>query len=282
MVRSIVSSIGACTVFCLAIVLAAEANARVQTPQQEAWAQQIVALANQSRAEAGLSPLRWDAALAGAAYDHALRMAAEGQIAHRYGGEPDLATRAASAGAHFSMIEENVALGNSPAQIHDSWMHSQGHHDNLMNPRIDRIGVALVPAHGVLYAVADYEQSVPQLTQAQVEEKIGALLQGSGLTVMEDSASLAFARRYCATDEGMPNGGSGPRPRFLMRWQSSEITRLPQQLEARIAKGGFQQAAVGACDAKSSGASSEPVFTAYRVAVLLRLRYSWPNKRSGT
>jgi hypothetical protein len=269
MSHGIVSKIGVSGFFCLALLMAEVASARVQIPQQEAWARQVVALANQSRAEAGLPALQWDAALAGAAYDHALRMAAEGQIAHRYGGEPDLATRAAAAGARFSMIEENVAVGSSPAQIHDGWMHSQGHHDNLMNPRIDHIGVALVPSRGVLYAVADYEQSVQALTQEQIESKVATLLMVRGIALVADPVSLSAARRYCALDAGMPSAGTGPRARFLMRWQSESIAKLPQQLEDRIAQGELRQAAVGACDAKTDGNSATPVFAAYRIAVLL-------------
>ena len=49
--------------------------------QAEAW--QIVQLANQARAEAGAGPLKWDAALATAARQHCLRMAAEGSISHQ-------------------------------------------------------------------------------------------------------------------------------------------------------------------------------------------------------
>ncbi len=76
-----------------------------------AAAEQLFALANQARAEAGAGRLKWDGALAEAARQHCLRMAAEGPISHRYGGEPDLSDRAGQAGAHFSLIEENVALG---------------------------------------------------------------------------------------------------------------------------------------------------------------------------
>jgi uncharacterized protein YkwD len=54
--------------------------------------------------------------LAAAARRHCLRMAAEGPISHRYEGEPDLSERAAQAGAHFSLIEENVAVGPDPGR----------------------------------------------------------------------------------------------------------------------------------------------------------------------
>ena len=99
-----------------------------------AEAEEIRALANQARAQAGVGRLEWDQALAAAALQHCLRMAAEGPIAHQYGGEPDLSARAAQAGAHFSVIEENVAVGPSADAIHEEWMQSPGHRANLLSP----------------------------------------------------------------------------------------------------------------------------------------------------
>jgi uncharacterized protein YkwD len=49
--------------------------------QAEAW--QLVLLANQARAQAGAAPLQWDAALATAARQHCLRMAADRSISHQ-------------------------------------------------------------------------------------------------------------------------------------------------------------------------------------------------------
>lgn len=233
---------------------------------QDSQSRLLVELTNRSRAEAGLPPLKWDAALGAAAYDHALRMAHEGPISHRYGGEPDLATRASSAGARFSLIEENIAVGNSPAQIQEGWMHSQGHHDNLLNTQIDRIGVALVQAHGVLYAVADYERSVPQLSQAEVESQVGAQLQRSGLKLIAD---VGPARRYCALDESVSGKAAGVDARFMVRWQSAQIGNLPVELQKKVASGIYRQAAVGACAAQGSDDGGPPTFSGYRVAVLL-------------
>jgi hypothetical protein len=50
-----------------------------------------------------------------------------------------------------------------------------------------------------------------------------------------------------------------------MRWQEADLTRLPQQLQDRIASGKFGDAAVGSCPSHSVEGS----FTAYRVAVVL-------------
>ena len=238
-------------------------NAQALQPQAE----QLFTLANQTRAAQGLGTLTWDPALATAAMKHCQRMTVEGPISHRYGGEPDLPQRAAAAGAHFSLIEENIAIGNSPLQIHQGWMNSQGHHDNLLNPKIDRIGVALVPTNGVLYAVADYAQGVAQMSNSAVEASVAKIIQAKGLTLLADSAA---ARQYCAQGSSSDRGtGSGMRPRFLMRWQSADITNLPPQMAQALASGQFKQASVGACPLQSDSASGAPVFSGYRVAVLL-------------
>ena len=73
------------------------------------------------------------------------------------------AERAGQAGAHFSLIEENVAVGPTPAAIHDGWMHSPGHRTNLLNPEVDRVGIAVVASRGELYAVADYARECAAL-----------------------------------------------------------------------------------------------------------------------
>ena len=251
----------------IACLAASPVHAQNQNPDQ--GQQRVMDLTNQARAQAGLPPLKWDPALAAAAYTHDQRMVQEGPISHRYGGEPDLPERASTAGARFSLVEENIAVASSPDQVHDLWMHSQGHHDNLMNPKIDSIGVALIPSRGVLYAVADYSQGVASMTQSQAESKIGQILTGRGLTLSSDPAVVAGARQYCGLDDTQSGSNLGLHAHFMMRWQSSDIARIPPELESRLASGAFHTAAVGACDPKSSGGPSQPAFTAYRVAVLL-------------
>jgi hypothetical protein len=177
-------------------------------------------------------------------------------------GEPDVSERAKQAGAHFSLVEENVAVGPDPATIHNAWMHSPHHRSNLLNPDVNRVGVAVVASGGTLYAVADYERAVPMLTQEQEEGAIAALLQSSGVGVLRDAAP---ARAACAMDNGMPHAATGPQPRFVMRWLNADLNQLPHALVERLATGKYHQAAVGSC----SPQSQEGAFTAYRMAVLL-------------
>jgi uncharacterized protein YkwD len=225
-------------------------------------AEQLFALANLERMHAGLGELKWDAALAEAARRHCLLMAREGPIAHRYGGEQSLTERAAAAGAHFSLIEENVAVGPTADAINEEWMHSPGHRANLMNPHIDRIGAAVVAARGTLYAVADYSTAVQQLSRTQIEAQVANLIKVSGVRIVDNPTQ---ARQACETDEGMPPSRPGMQPRFLMRWQASSLNELPKALTQKLASGQYRMASVGSCRPEGTQDS----FSAYRVAVLL-------------
>jgi hypothetical protein len=160
------------------------------------------------------------------------------------------------------LIEENVAVAPNPAEIHDAWMHSPHHRENLLNPEVNRVGIAVVAGAMGLYAVADYERVVEAFSPAQAEGVVAQLVQARGVTIQNDTA---LARAACAMDSGMPRAASGPQPRFVMRWQDAELKQLPQALLERMATGRYHQAAVGNCPTQGQEGS----FTAYRLAVLL-------------
>jgi len=223
---------------------------------------QLFALANQERTARGLALLAWEPALAAAALNHCTMMAEQGQISHQYAGEPDLAQRASQAGAHFKLVEENVAQGYSPASVHQAWMNSQGHRENLLNPRVDHIGIAVVSRGTALYAVADFSHTVQQLTLQQVEAAVSNLVHATGLAA---HASSTGARTACAQDHGLPVSLDDRRPEFIMRWEDADLDRLPEALLERIATGRYRDAAVGSCPVDDGNAT----FTVYRVAVLL-------------
>jgi uncharacterized protein YkwD len=247
----------------VAPMLLAQAGSKNENPAAippEAW--QIVQLVNHARAEAGASALQWDAALAEAAHQHGMRMAAEGSAEHQYPGEPAISERASQSGAHFSSIAEDVAVGSTAVDIHEVWMRSPDNRANLLNPQMDRIGIAVVASDGDLYAVAEFERAVPTLTQAQVEATIGGLLRRSGITILHDATA---ARAVCVTDKPLSSSETGRHPGFVLRWQDPDMTHLPQVLAKLISTPRYSEAEVGSCPAQDV----KGPFTAYRVAVLL-------------
>jgi len=225
-------------------------------------AEQLFAMGNQAREHAGVAPLAWDPALAEAARKHCERMVAEGAIAHRYGGELDLSERASRAGAHFGLIEENIAVGAYPGQIHEGWMNSPGHRRNLLSPEVDHVGIAVIESRGSLYAVADFETAVRLLSIAQIESSVAKLIHMSGLAIRTDPRD---ARAACELDKGLPHTLTGNQPGFVMRWQGADLEHLPQSLVGRLGSREYHSADVGACQPRGD----QVAFTQYRLAVLL-------------
>ena len=223
--------------------------------------QYLLAAANQARAAQGLPPLYRDPILAQAARYHAREMAAHAEISHQFPGEPDLSVRGASAGAHFSLITENVAEAPDSAMIHDLWMHSKGHRENLLDPNVDSVGISVVARDHQFFAVEDFASTVKSLSFNEQEQTVANLLEQSGLQVGGKGISVEDARRTCS----MPTGYAGHRqPWFIMRYTAGRLGQLPSQLQSRLNSGKYHEAVVGACVSTDSGP-----FTAYNIAVLL-------------
>jgi hypothetical protein len=228
-------------------------------------AERLLALANDARAAAGAGELKSDSALAAAAMQHCLRMAREEAISHRYAGEADLTDRAGQAGAHFSIVAENIAAGSDPTdplEFQDGWMRSAGHRANLLNRALDSVGIAVVAGHGVVDVVADYARAVPFLNQTQVESGFAQMLRTKGLSIRRNNGD---ARTYC----NLPEGGKSPyldsQPQYRMHWQNSDVSHLPEALLDQIEAQNYREAAVGSCSPQDVNGQ----FTVYRVAVLL-------------
>lgn len=242
----------------LAAMIVGAAMFAMHATAQSSEARQLLAATNADRAQHGLPPLRWDAALAHAAQMHAQRMVRAGALSHQFPGEADLATRAGSTGAHFSTIAENVAVAPNPNIVENEWMHSPPHRRNILDSRLSDVGIGLVRQGGSLWAVEDFSAPVAQRNSSQIERQVGALVQQRGV---REVGSSEAARQTC----GMDHGFTGPRPSFVMRWESSDLSRLPSVLEDKLSSGRFRSAAVGACN----GAPQQGGFTTYKVAVLL-------------
>jgi hypothetical protein len=221
--------------------------------------QYLFSAANAERLQRGLAPLKWDETLHHAAQLHAGEMAERESISHQYPGEADLANRGHEAGAKFTVISENVAEAWSAPEIHDAWMHSPDHRANLLDPRVNAVGISVERRDGQLYAVEDFDRSTQSLRYEDQESAVAELLQTEArLRMMPDSED---ARRTCEMNTGY---AGAIKPWFVMRFTAASLDRLPNMLRSKLATGKYHWAAVGACDAKSTGP-----FTAYAIAVML-------------
>jgi hypothetical protein len=221
--------------------------------------QDLFRMTNAARSEQGLPPLQWDDSLAHAAKAHAALILQNGQLSHEYPGEASLTARAGQAGAHFQTIAENIAEGPSVNSIQKQWMNSPPHRANILDANLNAIGFSVVQRGDTLFAVADFARIVPNLSNDQVEAAIAKLLTARGI---QTGGSSPDARKTCEMDHG---SAGGTNPRFVMRWQSADLSRLPDALEERLQSKTYHSAVVGACSSANRGGG----FTGYSIAVLL-------------
>jgi uncharacterized protein YkwD len=231
------------------------ASARPQIGNAESI---LLDAANRDRAAHGLQPLQWDAALAIAAKAHAERMAQRNTLSHQFPGEPPMQDRAREAGARFSLIAENVALGPTATGIHTQWMNSPPHRANLLDRELNAIGIAVVQHGNTLFAVEDFSNAVPTLSLGEQEHQVGSQLAAYGLNPVNITSD---ARKVCNRE----HGAATPRPQLVLRYEVSDLSRLPDEVMQKLDSGKFRSASVGACDPRD--ASSD--FTSFRIAILL-------------
>ena len=112
----------------------------------------VVALVQQARAAAGAPALPLHAGLTAAARTWALTMAAAGTISHNVG----LGSLVSA-----SRLAENVGMGASVDAIHQSFLASSGHLANLLDTRVNAIGVGVAYANGYVFVVQDFAMVPP-------------------------------------------------------------------------------------------------------------------------
>jgi uncharacterized protein YkwD len=213
--------------------------------------------ANRERAAAGIQPLKWDDALAAAARQHAQTMASQNLLLHQCLNEPPVDQRAANAGARFSMIAENIAVGPNPETIHNGWMHSPGHRKNILNPDITAVGIAATRGSGGLFAVQDFSHPVADLSLEQQEARVISLLKSNGLP---GAIATEDARTTCKMDRTL----QGAPGLYAIRFEVTDLSKLPADLSDKVKSRAYRKAGVGACRAADIAN-----FTRYRIVVLL-------------
>jgi hypothetical protein len=213
---------------------------------------------NRERATRHLPALVWDSALADAARQHAQAMATRRQFAHQLAGELPLSQRAGQAGARFSRVAENIAIGPYAEDIHEGWMESPGHRANILDANFTALGVGVIENNGKLYAVEDFSVSVALLGLKAQEDKVAALLSERGVRVVRESE---MARKFCGG--GGPGVGEGSM--LILRYEVADLGELPEMVMKKVREHRFGKAAVGACTPKEDGGG----FARFRIAVVL-------------
>ena len=105
-------------------------------------AARMVEKINTARANHGLPPLRTSPDLMAAARTHSVAMSGQGLLFH---------TASFSSLCCWNAIAENVGMGYSVRGLHRAFMHSAPHRANILDRRMEQVGVGFVSVNGQLW-----------------------------------------------------------------------------------------------------------------------------------
>jgi uncharacterized protein YkwD len=111
--------------------------------------QQILILLNRARTSAGLSALPVEEALSAVARAHCQDMAAHQFVGHLSPSTGGPADRLHRAGISAPLITENLAQARSPKEADEGLLGSPGHRANILDPRVNRVGIGVQEIVGV-------------------------------------------------------------------------------------------------------------------------------------
>lgn len=104
--------------------------------------EEVLTLVNQERSKIGLKPLQMDWELSRVARMKSQDMAQKNYFSHTsptYGSPFDMMKQF---GINFRTAGENIASGQqTPKEVMESWMNSQGHRENILKPDYTHLGV---------------------------------------------------------------------------------------------------------------------------------------------
>jgi len=121
---------------CVGLVAPKRADAATSAERQ------MAALINKARTSHGRAALKFNDSLSRYARRHSATMASKGVLYHN----PYLAKWL----AHWSwtILGENVGVGASVASLHNAFMHSPPHRENIMDRHFRNVGVGIVVRDG--------------------------------------------------------------------------------------------------------------------------------------
>jgi uncharacterized protein YkwD len=226
-------------------------------PFGDAAERELLDKANADRARAGLPALKMDDGLVQAARAHAAEMAAQKHLSHQFSGEPSLVNRiAAVSDLHLEQAGENVAVATNVKDAHRALMSSPPHRENLLSPKFNRVGFAVVRQGHVLYVVEDFGMSIKTYSVQQAEEMVAASIEQlrlqANLSRLELVNGGVIESSACAMARADSLRVRTPDPAvYLLRYTTMAPETIPSAASEVIGRHAVRAFAVGTCYARS-------------------------------
>jgi uncharacterized protein YkwD len=227
-----------------------------QRPDISAIEKKLREWINKERTARHLKPVRFSQDLRTVAAEHSKDMAFHQNLTHLSSSGKSYLDRLVEAGLFFVDIGENVAVSDTfdAAFIHQKFMESEEHRDNILNPKYDTVGIGVVYSKGLRYYITqDFSQSLNKLeteeAEAIIRNKIAKIRKERALAPMSfPEVANTFARRYAqnrATGKPLQNIASvfgETHVHFL----TTPVLNIHENIKQEIASEMYESGAVGA------------------------------------
>lgn len=222
--------------------------------------QQLLEMANQARAQAGVPPLEFDDGLMNAARAHAQVMARERQLSHQFDGEPSLPRRLSSASPlHLDRAGENVATDATVSGAHQHLMLSPPHRENLLDASYNVAGFGVIREGDQLYVVQDFGHSLPAYTTAQTGDAIADAVtrarRGAHQVALTRRSDAALEEAVCsmAREDRLATRSMHELAQHstVLSYTNMHPEVLPEGASRMIEDRGVRNFAVGVCYART-------------------------------
>lgn len=217
--------------------------------------QRLFDLVNHERKKAGLPPFQWSYYLAESARAHTQWMVKRKVLSHQFPGEASLGERVGVTGARFDGAAENVAAGDiagdTVANLHDSLMNSPEHRANILSPKYNAVGLAIISNDGEMWVTEDFSHTVTSYSDSQFRDAVVASFnkarQARGLppvTVINDPRIHSLA---CSESDKPQIPQSLSVALDTVVFTSSEPEKLPSDMQRAVADPTLHRISLGAC-----------------------------------
>jgi uncharacterized protein YkwD len=218
---------------------------------------QLLEMANEARAQAGVPPLQMDDGLTQAARQHSAVMAEQQQLSHQFPGEPFLTQRlAATSSLHLDRAGENVSYSPSVFQSEEGLMHSPEHRENILNPAYNIAGFGVMRRGYILYVTQDFGHGLPSYSAQQaeqiVEQNVAHMRSGFTLPQLHSMDKTPAQDSACTMARADTINTATPPGRYVLRYTTMQPESLPASAARAVQDPAARGLAVGTCYARTA------------------------------
>ena len=212
----------------------------------------LLDLVNHERETRSLPKFQWDDHLAQSAAAHAKLVIQREELSHQFPGEAPLGERIGATGLRFNAAGENLAYAPTIEEVHTGLMNSPPHRANILDPKYNAVGFAIVPLNGELYVVQNFAHVLPAYSEDQFRDAVVAAFNQERRAAKLGKLEVQFGshlRKAACDANPLPEViiKSNPGASDVVVFTVSAPEKLPTQMKKAAADRILQRMNIGVC-----------------------------------